>query len=402
MRGLDYPMGIERIIVYHVRLPLKISFRHARSTRRESESIVVEAVTNEGVSGFGEGAPREYVTGETADFALNYLSGLDYSFLSAGWRSLGEGLARLEDWETIETGGGTVFPGAARCALCISLLDGITRSYGTRISDIVQFARGYEKTPPARVRYSAVCSGGSVTSVAANLVAFRLYGFRSVKLKVGWGEERDVALVRLARRLLGRGVDIRVDANGIWDTRTALRIIPRFERFGVSSVEEPLSPEYADDLPGLRKGVRIPIMLDESACSLSQVRRAIERGACDMVNIRLSKCGGFFASLRLVRLLRESGIGYQLGCQVGESGILSAAGRHFSFIVPDLVHIEGSYDKHLLRENLTKEEPSFGFGGWARSIPGPGLGVTVDRDALERHTVNRFEIYLHGREKQHE
>jgi muconate cycloisomerase len=133
-------------------------------------------------------------------------------------------------------------------------------------------------------------------------------------------------------------------------------------------------------------------MLDESLCSQVDAERAVDRGTCDIFNIRLSKCGGFLPSLRLVQFARRHGLGCQLGCQIGESAVLSAAGRHFASSVRDLRYLEGSYDRHLVREPLGTRDLTFQWGGWARALPGPGLGVTVDGRALERVLVRKEAI----------
>jgi muconate cycloisomerase len=89
-------------------------------------------------------------------------------------------------------------------------------------------------------------------------------------------------------------------------------------------------------------------------------------------------------SLRLAAMARAHGLGFQLGCQVGETGILSAAGRHFACSVGPIRYLEGSYDRWLVRERLTRQDLSFGYGGWAPALKGPGLGVNVDRAAVNR------------------
>ena len=104
----------------------------------------------------------------------------------------------------------------------------------------------------------------------------------------------------------------------------------------------------------------------------------------DLFNIRLSKCGGFLQSLRIAEIARQAGLGYQLGCQVGETGILSAAGRHFATSVDGIRFLEGSFDRFLVAERLTVEDLTFGRGGWAPALPRPGLGVQIDRSAVER------------------
>src|SRR5207237_3699563 len=127
----------------------------------------------------------------------------------------------------------------------------------------------------------------------------------------------------------------------------------------------------------VRKQINTPVMLDESLCGEVDAERAVQGGWCDLFNLRLSKCGGFIPSLRLAQMAKQHGLGYQLGCQVGETAILSAAGRHFATSVAGIRYLEGSYDRHLVREALGTEDLTFRWGGWAPALAGPGLGVTV-------------------------
>jgi muconate cycloisomerase len=136
-------------------------------------------------------------------------------------------------------------------------------------------------------------------------------------------------------------------------------------------------------LAELRRQIDIPVMLDESLTGEADARFAISGRTCDLFNIRLSKCGGYLASLRLAALARTAGLGYQLGCHPGESGILSAAGRQWACAVADVRYLEGSYDRHLLRRLLTNEDFTFGYRGRAPAIAGPGLGVTVNTEVLD-------------------
>jgi muconate cycloisomerase len=133
-------------------------------------------------------------------------------------------------------------------------------------------------------------------------------------------------------------------------------------------------------------------MLDESLCSLVDAERAVSQKLCDLFNLRLSKCGGFIPSLRLAQFAKQQGLGYQLGCQVGETAILTAAGRHFASSVADLRYIEGSYDSHLVREALATEDLTFGWGGWAAAISRPGLGISLDSAALARVTIRKEQL----------
>jgi muconate cycloisomerase len=119
----------------------------------------------------------------------------------------------------------------------------------------------------------------------------------------------------------------------------------------------------------------------------------VQNGWCDLFNLRLSKCGGLIPSLRLAQLARRHGLGYQLGCQVGETGILSAAGRHFATSVDGLRYLEGSYDRHLVWERLTEEDITFRRrGGWAPALVGCGLGVTIDPARVDWVTQRKEKL----------
>jgi muconate cycloisomerase len=160
---------------------------------------------------------------------------------------------------------------------------------------------------------------------------------------------------------------------------------------GIECVEQPVPHEQVQALAKVRKQTTVPIMLDESLCSMIDARRAAEGGWCDRFNIRLSKCGGFIPALRLVQFASSAGLSCQLGCQVGESAILTAAGRHFACSVRGLTALEGSYDRHLMRDALGFEDLTFGRGGVAPALQGSGHGAWIDMDAVEQY-AGRTEI----------
>ena len=98
---------------------------------------------------------------------------------------------------------------------------------------------------------------------------------------------------------------------------------------------------------------------------------------------------GFF---KIAESAARAGVSYQLGCQVGESGVLSAAGRHFASCVDGVRYLEGSYARFLLLEDVIEEDVSFGYGGSARSLTGAGLGVTVNERVLNKYVTDRKSI----------
>jgi muconate cycloisomerase len=162
--------------------------------------------------------------------------------------------------------------------------------------------------------------------------------------------------------------------------------------FGISCIEQPCPHSQLAALADVRRQLGVPVMIDESLTSRFDAERAISLGACDLFNIRLSKCGGFLRSLELAALAHANGLGYQFGCHPGETGILSAAGRHWATSVAGITYWEGSYDRHVLRENVIRGDITFGYGGRARALQGPGLGVTVDPEVVRKLSTRCAEF----------
>jgi muconate cycloisomerase len=114
--------------------------------------------------------------------------------------------------------------------------------------------------------------------------------------------------------------------------------------------------------------------------------------ACDFFNLRLSKCGGLSNTLAIADRAISEGIGIQLGCQVGETAILSSAGRHVAAHLKELRFIEGSYGTHLLIEDIAEKGITFGHRGIAPVITGNGLGISVLENVLAKHASKIISI----------
>ncbi len=388
-------MRVKALTAWHVRIPLKKPIRHASHTRADTDNVVVRCVLDDGTEGFGEGVPREYVTGETIESSLALLKASDLAsqfdrcrdFPAAAALAERLKLAPIPDDDRGCKGNGS------RCAVELAVLDAYGKHFREPLSTVTKLLTPDLYEPRPWVRYS-----GAITSsqgFKARVAAWKmyLYGFRQLKIKVGIEGQDDVARLRSIRWRVGRRMDIRIDANEAWTPENVERRILELKPFGITSVEQPLPHEQIAALPAVRKATGVPIMHDESLCGMVDAERAINGQTCDLFNLRLSKCGGFTRTLRLAQYARLHGMGYQLGCQIGESCLLSAAGRHFASSVKEIRYWEGSYDSHLVKESLGTTNLTFGWGGWAPALTGPGLGVAVDRTALQRVAI-RQEVLL--------
>src|SRR5215217_7657877 len=381
---------VTELRLFAVDLPFKAAFRHAAAARTTSDSLFLRVGLDSGAEGWGESLPRAYVSGEAREGAFALLrDSILPALLGRTFSSLPDLVSFLEkcdgkgpaDWV-----GPEVSQTSAWGSVDLALLDAFGRSLGGQ--------------PPAagalrRARYSGVVSAGRGWPYAVSLLKMRAFGFRHVKLKV----ERDGSLpaARTARRLLGRRIDLRVDANMAWDVEQALAAISQLQGVGIRSFEQPIA---AGDLAGLARlvaGTSAQIVVDEGLSDRESLQRFISQRACTGANVRISKCGGLVGAYARCREALDAGLMLQVGCQVGESSLLSAA--HLALLsalasrTPGVRYAEGCFGRHLLREDPGSPLVQFGYGGRPPRRPaGPGLGVRIDQAMLERWAADQAVV----------
>ena len=369
---------VSRIEIFAADIPFKRQFSHSLHTRHSSESIFVKVVSDSGIAGFGESLPRPYVTGETQDSVIRRLKEAASRLSGRTFSDIGEAAAFCRDIDFLS--------GAARCAAELAVLDCAGKAFNTPISNVLGGVRA------KKLRYSAVLGREPIARTAFSAFKFRLYGFSDIKLKVG--NSRDLRRLSVLRSILGRSADIRLDANGAWSAGEAIEKLRSLGKRGFSVIEQPVPKSDIEGMKAVTDAIPQEVMADESLCSYEDAERLVKEKACGMFNIRLSKCGGLLESARIARLASESGIGYQIGCQVGETGLLSQAARLLASSTGGARYLEGSYAGFLLTEELTRGAVSFGYGGAAETTEGPGLGVELNESALDKYSVKTETIEL--------
>jgi muconate cycloisomerase len=372
---------IQALELFEVDLPLRRPFRHAAAERTRSESLFLKCVTDAGAVGFGECLPRKYVTGETRESAFELLRAsvlprlVGFAFESLA--EVEEFLARCDGraprtW--VEPG---IPHGAAWCAVDLALLDAFGRAFGRRPLEGLAAAR------PAEFRYSGVLSADPGASLARKALKQRFYGLRQIKLKVS--RRTSDELIYWTRWLCGQRSDLRVDVNMGWTREEARARIASWSSAGIRCFEQPLA---ADDLEGLARlcaETGAVLMADESFTTRESLERLVEARACTAVNARISKCGGLVATLARCREALDAGLELQIGCQVGESSLLSSAQLLLASCLERVKYAEGCYGRHLLREDPGGPVLQFGRTGRPPALPaGAGLAVEVDERVLLR------------------
>lgn len=380
-------MRINKVIIHHVKLPFLFDFSHFLRKRSYVNNIIVEIIAEHGeITGYGEGAPRSYVTGESPESIAKSIR--HFIHQDTFPKELSDVSQILNFIDNITSGREH---NAAICALETALLDVLGKSQNRNIIDY--FSKDFIT---GNIYYGAAIPLDNKQRIMELCRLIKEKKINKLRLKLGKDFEQNKEIVETVHSMFGGNHDLRVDINCAWDRKLAFKHIPLIKNYKIKVVEQPMMPNEPDlaDFAGIMQNEGVILMADESACSLGDMEKIAKDGYYKMINVRLSKCGGFRNSLKIIDYLRTNRILFQIGCQLGESGILSAAGRVLCLLCRDAVYYDGSYDEYMLKENTTVENVSFGPGGKAGPLEGPGLGVKVSPQSLKNICIDSNMISI--------
>ncbi|WP_407285688.1 dipeptide epimerase [Streptomyces sp. BP-8] len=342
-----------------VRLALTEPLRISRSTMAAREAVWL-SVEHDGRHGHGEAVTSVYY-------------GLDADTLGRLMHAQSSWLARFADPESaleeLRGHGLASTPPAVTAAVESALLDLVGKRAGVPLHTLLGAAG-----PPsaATARTLGITSAERAGAQAARLVRD---GFSVLKIKAGSPDPADdLARVRAVRTAapLAR---LLLDPNGAWRANEAERLLHRFAALGVEAVEQPTAPGDPEALARLAERSPLPVVADEDAVDYEDVRRLA--GRVQGVNVKLAKCGGVGAALRIADLVAGTGTELMLGCLTASTlGIAPAVHLADRARWTDL-------DGHL----LLAHDPWTGIAGTdgtVRASGRPGLGVRPRTDGGAR------------------
>ena len=369
-------MSIERLDVYRFPVPFRVVFRHASASRAEAANIIVAARGPDGVTGYGEGCPRDYVTGETVASAAAFI----HKHKAAIVREVGD-VDELRAWTDAHREEIDANP-AAFCAVEIALLDLMGKLEACPIEDLLGVSR-----LAGAFRYSAVLGDAKLPAYERQAEQYRQMGFRDFKVKVSGDVDRDRRKLAALTRTGDKTLRVRLDANNLWHDAAAVSSYLKGLQADVFAIEEPLQAGDYEGCARIAAESSVKIILDESLTRIEQLR-GIDDPTRWIVNLRVSKMGGVSRSLALASHAAERGIGLVVGAQVGETSILTrAALTVMNQYRSAIVAAEGAFGTLLLERDLTEPCLMFSRGGKLtvereRNLQGPGLGLTIRSDLL--------------------
>jgi O-succinylbenzoate synthase len=365
-------IGIKGVVLHRVRIPFLEPFRISNGVVAEKESILVEAVTNEGIVGWGEASP---------------MSGTFYSTDTpeSCWQSLNEELIpRLLELGTFDLSQlheqlrqlpGSAF---AKAGIDGAVWDAHANTRRKALCDLFGIAR--------RAVASGVAIGifDTVNELLERVQRYVAQGYRRVKIKIqpGW----DIEPVQAVRARFPE-VALMVDANAAYTIADEM-IFRELDRFGLMMIEQPLAADAIDEAGELQAMLQTPLCADESAESLASVNRLLEKQAARIINIKVQRVGGLTEALLMLNAARAA----DLECWVGtmpELGIASAQALHLAmhegFSFP--TDIEASRRWYV--DDVVEPLIEIDADGFINVPLGTGTGYRVSREKVERYSTAR-------------
>jgi L-alanine-DL-glutamate epimerase-like enolase superfamily enzyme len=207
-------------------------------------------------------------------------------------------------------------------------------------------------------------------------------GFRSAKIKIDGADRDGVERVAAVRAAVGRRMALRVDFNESLPLAEAVAFIRRLEPYDLMLVEQPVARDRVADLAEIRRGIRIPLMADESVVGPASLIDIIRREAADIVKVKVMKQGGLLRTIEMIHIAAAAGLGVVLGHGFGLT--LSTVAEATVAAVCDAVldGCEAVGPLKMAADVVT--EPAVLDHGVIKIGDAPGFGVTIDAGALAR------------------
>jgi L-alanine-DL-glutamate epimerase-like enolase superfamily enzyme len=268
-----------------------------------------------------------------------------------------------------------------RAAFEMALLDLAGKHYGAPVYDLLG-GRMRDRVPLAWGIYQK-----SPQEMAADAAGGVQAGFHAIKLKVGRALDEDLAAVGAVAEAVGDDTPLRLDANGAWacvaEAARAIEALASVAR--IAWIEQPLPRHDLDGLRLLRQRTSVPIMADESCQSLHDAYNLARAQAADVFNVYVVEAGGLEAAAAIFAFGAAVGIPCILGSQA-EMGIGTAACAHLAAAVPNLPYACETFGPlRYCRDIVGAPVPI--DGGYLTPPEGPGLGVTLNWEAIQEMRV---------------
>ena len=366
-----WPVRITAVEPILVDVPLRAPVHGVHGITAVQRSLLVRVATDAGGEGWGNVDPTPGYSPVSADDVHARVGRLAPGLIGADAFNVHAALARMD-----EAAGGM---SEAIAAVEMALLDLKARALGIpvhsllggRVKDAITLNAWIGTVPPAQA--------------AKEAAAWHARGFRTAKIKISGATDAGIERVAAVRAALGDRMALRVDFNESLSLDEAPAFIRRLEPYALTLVEQPIARADIAGLARIRAAIGIPLMADESVTDPGALVEIIRREAADLVKLKVMKQGGLLRTQAMVACAAAAGLRVVLGHGFGLtlSTLAEAAVAAVSDAVIDGCEAVGP----LKMAGDVVADPVSLEAGVIRLPDTPGLGASIDPDALKRYRV---------------
>ncbi len=388
-------MKINRVEIIPVDIPYKIPFRVSYGGITSGSQIIFRILTDEGVDGVGSsigfgkiGLTRESAMAQMKSIASGLLLGQDPLNTEAI-------LSRLD----------VVLPGGWRIKAHIdyALYDLKGKILNVPVYQLLG-GLSREKIP-----LECIIMMDDPEVQAKMAVEYLTAGFHSIKMHVGGDPKLAVKRFKTVREAVGPDIPISVDMASVigsvshWNAHDALRLIEELDKYDLHYAEQPVTTHDIDGFKALKSRTKVPLAADASADSVDEAYSMIKEEAADIFHALMGRIGGFRKTLAYTTLVDAANLDYAI-CVLG-NGIEHAAGAHFAVsrakrgrILDELsliFYLYGGTETKEITTDVTKEISGRIEKGYLYPPKGPGLGIELNQDMVDRYLapdINRIVV----------
>ena len=387
-------MKIADIRTIALSYPCNPPYASAAGVQAQRGALLVEIATDDGIVGLGEAGLGGGATATIIEKSLKpLLVGQDPLLIEGLWQTM---FARTRQY--------------GRRGVVMQAISGIDIALWDIAGKVAKMPV-YRLLGACRDRVEAYASGGfyqegkDVDGIAGEAEGYRARGYKGMKMKIGrnpstqthlrqlLGQSRfcevdpseDLARVAAVRKALGPQAKLMVDVNCAWSPSFAIEMGRAMEPYNLYWIEEPVETDDIEGSARVAAALHTPIAGYETELGLYGFRELIRRDAVDIVQVDIAWSGGFSEGRRIAAYAQAH---HRMVAPHAFAGaVLLLSSLHYAAAIPNALVLEWDQNPNALRDELLQEPLKLESDGTIRLPERPGLGIELDRAAVERYRV---------------
>lgn len=363
---------IDKIIYYHIKMPLKFIFETSFGSFKYNDSIIVEFISND-YRGYGEIPVNEgpWYTYETVKTALHIsLDFVSKLILNRLYNSIHDFISSMEMIR-----GHNMVKGGHEMAF----LDLISKIENMPLH---KYIGGVKESIESGISIGVI---NDIDELLRQIGYFLDFGFRRIKIKVkpGW----DIKPIKIIRKEYG-DVPLQVDANGSFLYDKHHDILLEMDNYDLIMIEQPLNYNDLYEHSLLQSELKTPICLDESIKNIYDAISAVKMDSCKIINIKPPRVGGMMESIKISEYCERNNIPVWIGglleTGIGKSHLVAIATLSNVKYPSDISGSERYYEEDIIDPPITVKN------GYIKVSDKPGIGVEVLEDKLLKYCLKKY------------